>query len=96
MTDQLSPDMTLGAWFDWWIENHVEKTMSLSATRNAQAAANLHFGPLIGDIPLSRLMPGDVQHAINTLEDTYAPSTIRLSFDVLGRGAEDREGLQPG
>ena len=29
--------------------------------------------------------PLDVQAAVNILEDGYAPSTIRLSYDILGR-----------
>ena len=72
--------LTLGQWFNHWLcnyNNHIKPT-TLKAYKSIYAT---HIDPAIGNVPLQRLKPGDIQVFINNI--VASPKTVSNVYMVL-------------
>lgn len=61
-------DLTVGAYFDRWIENSVRPNRRASTYDIYRRAADLYIKPFIGGVLLAKLMPANVEGLYSTME----------------------------
>ena len=74
--------MTLSEWLDKWLENMVD-TLRPNTLRNYRSYIENHIRPGLGDKPLARITPKDVQRFYEKLNNTLASSTVRCIHTTL-------------
>lgn len=76
-------DMTVDAWFDYWIE-HVVGNRRPNTIRNYRERYKQNIQPVMGRIPLAELKPMHCQMVLNRMEKEYAGGTIRQTYICMG------------
>ena len=77
--------MTLDQWLDYWMEEVVRPSRAETTYYGYRKIIDNHISPALGDIPLQKLMPQDIQRYYNGLlkEKGLSPNTIRRHHDLL-------------
>ncbi|MGB9802640.1 tyrosine-type recombinase/integrase [Desulfofundulus sp.] len=74
--------LTLGEYLDRWLET-VEMGVKPSSIRTYRKEVGWWKEGLLGNIPLAKLTPLDVQRAVAVLGTRFAPRTVRGAFAIL-------------
>ena len=74
--------MTLSEWLDQWLENMAD-TLRSNTLRNYRSYIENHIRPSLGDKPLARITPKDVQRFYEKLNNTLASGTVRRIHTTL-------------
>ena len=85
-------DITLGEWMTHWLETHKKMTLRQSTYESYESIIRLHIQPYVGNIPLIKLKPADLQKLYKTLLEEgrvgqhdrkvdRPPAPIRLTKD---------------
>ena len=77
------PDMTVDAWFSFWIENIVGD-LAPNTLRNYWERYKQNTQPIIGKMLLSDVKPMHCKMVLNQMEEKYAGSTIRQTYIAMG------------
>jgi len=79
----VSPQMTVDAWFEFWIANIVGD-LAPNTIRNYRERYFRNIQPIIGNLLLSEVRPLHCKMVLNKMEETYAGSTIRQVYITMG------------
>lgn len=60
----LKADMRFGDWLDYWYQNHAKPRLRPNTQQEYEVRIYRHIIPMLGDIPLDRLSPNDLQRSI--------------------------------
>lgn len=71
-----SGEMTVNAWFDYWIENIKGNSIRPNTIRNYKERFNRNIKDCIGDMLLSEIKPLHCQNVLNQMKNDYKTSTI--------------------
>ena len=71
-----SGDMTVTAWFNYWIENIKGDSIRPNTIRNYKERFEHNVKRCIGSMLLSEVKPMHCQHVLNQMKDDYKSSTI--------------------
>ena len=71
-----SGDMTVTAWFDYWIENIKGDSIRPNTIRNYKERFEHNIKKCIGNMILSEVKPMHCQNVLNQMKDDYKSSTI--------------------
>lgn len=71
-----SKDMTVSAWFEYWIENIKGNSIKPNTIRNYKERYKYNIKDCIGNMLLSEVKPMHCQHVLNQMQDRYKSSTI--------------------
>ena len=71
-----SGDMTVTAWFEYWIENIKGDSIRHNTTRNYKERFQHNIKDCIGNMLLSDVKPMHCQNVLNQMKDRYKTSTI--------------------
>ena len=74
--------MTLSEWLDQWVENMAD-TLRPNTLRNYRSYIENHIRPGLGDKPLARITPKDVQQFYEKLNSNLASGTVRRIHTTL-------------
>ena len=77
------PDVTVDAWFEYWIKNIVGD-LAPNTRRNYRERYEHNIQPVIGSMPLAAVKPMHCKMVLNRMEDDYAGSTIRQAYIAMG------------
>ena len=72
-------DMTVDAWFEYWIENIVGD-LAPNTRRNYRERYRHNVQPVIGCMRMAAVKPMHCKMVLNRMEDKYAGSTIRQTY----------------
>lgn len=78
-----SSETTLDQWFNYWIEN-VVGNRAPNTIRNYRERYTKDVSPLIGALKLTEIKPMHAQLVFKHMEKTYAGSTMKQTYTVLG------------
>ena len=76
-------EMTVNAWFDYWIENIV-CDLSPNTRRNYRERYTRNIQPVIGGMLLTNVKPLHCKMILNRMEEHYSGSTIRQTYIAMG------------
>ncbi len=76
-------DMTVNAWFEYWIENIVGD-LAPNTRRNYRERYKKNIQPVIGKMLLSDVKPMHCKTVLNSMDEDYAGSTIRQTYICMG------------
>ena len=78
-------DMTLGDWLESWMENIVRPTRAETTVYGYQKIIDNHLLPALGDIPLLKLTPLDIQQYYIQVQQNanLSGNTLRRHHDLL-------------
>lgn len=78
-------DMTLGDWLESWMENIVRPTRAETTVYGYQKIIDNHLLPALGDIPLLKLTPMDIQQYYIQVQQNanLSGNTLRRHHDLL-------------
>ena len=76
-------DVTVDAWFEYWVENIVGD-LAPNTRRNYRERYRHNIQPVIGGMPLAAVKPMHCKMVLNRMEDRYAGSTIRQTYIAMG------------
>lgn len=78
-------DMTLGDWLESWMENIVRPTRAETTVYGYQKIIDNHLLPALGDIPLLKLSPMDIQQYYIQVQQNanLSGNTLRRHHDLL-------------
>ena len=76
-------DVTVDAWFHYWIENIVGD-LAPNTRRNYSERYKHNIQPIIGDMCLADVKPMHCKMVLNKMEERYAGSTIRQAYITMG------------
>ena len=76
-------DMTVDAWFEYWIENIVGD-LAPNTRRNYRERHRHNVQPVIGGMRMEAVKPMHCKMVLNRMEDKYAGSTIRQTYIAMG------------
>ena len=79
----ISTDMTVDVWFDFWL-NHLVSDLAPNTLRNYNEWYKQNIQPVIGSIRLADVKPLHCKMIFNSMELTYAGSTIRQTYICMG------------
>lgn len=79
----VSSQMTVDAWFNFWIENIVGN-LAPNTLRNYRERYKQNIQPVVGKLLLSNVKPLHCQKVLNDMNENYAGSTIRQTFIAMG------------
>ena len=71
-----SGDMTVTAWFDYWIENIKGDSVRPNTIRNYKERFRHNIKDCIGNMLISEVKPMHCQNVLNRMKDYYKTSTI--------------------
>lgn len=77
------PDMTVDAWFEFWIV-HIVGDLAPNTRRNYRERYEYNVKPLIGGMQLADVKPMHCKMVLNQMEEKYAGSTIRQTYIAMG------------
>ncbi len=82
-------EQTLGEFFDGWLENVDKPTIRISTYLLHEASVRLHLKPTIGDIPVAKLSPEDIQRMHRALEaNEISPRHRQIIHSVLSKALD--------
>lgn len=76
-------DMTVNAWFEYWIENIVGD-LAPNTRRNYLERYKANIQPIIGKMLLSDVKPMHCKMVLNSMDEDYAGFTIRQTYICMG------------
>lgn len=76
-------DVTVDAWFEYWIENIVGD-LAPNTRKNYRERYENNIKPVIGGMQLSAVKPMHCKMVLNQMEECYAGSTIRQAYITMG------------
>lgn len=76
-------NMTVDAWFEYWIE-HIVGDLAPNTLRNYRERYKFNIQPIIGKMQLSDVKPMHCKIVLNTMDKDYAGSTIRQTYICMG------------
>ena len=76
-------DMTVDAWFEYWIENIVGD-LAPNTRRNYRERYRHNVQPVIGGMRMEAVKPMHCKMVLNRMEDKYAGSIIRQTYIAMG------------
>lgn len=76
-------NMTVDAWFDYWITNIKGKNVRFNTLRNCNERYNKNIKEYIGKMMLCDVKPLHCQNILNQMSDNYCNSTIKQTRIVL-------------
>lgn len=76
-------DMTVDAWFEFWIENIVGD-LAPNTRRNYRERYKHNIQPVIGGMLLTDVKPMHCKMVLNRMDAVYAGSTIRQAYITMG------------
>lgn len=76
-------DVTVDAWFEYWVENIVGD-LAPNTRRNYRERYRHNIQPVIGGMPLAAVKPMHCKMVLNRMEERYAGSTIRQTYIAMG------------
>ena len=85
-SDKLKLDMRFGDWIEYWYENHAKPKIRLTTQAGYEDRIRLHIVPELGDIPLNKLTPNDLQQFYGRLKKNGRKTLVEL----YGEGLSDR------
>lgn len=71
-----SSQMTVDAWFDYWIKEVKQPTVRWNTVRNYTERYNINIKPYLGNMVISDVKPMHCQNVLNAMKDDYKGSTI--------------------
>lgn len=71
-----SSQMTVNAWFDFWITEIKQKTTRYNTVRNYRERYEHNIKDVIGDMIISEVKPMHCQKVLNLMEEKYKGSTM--------------------
>lgn len=75
-----SSNMTVAAWFEYWIENFKERSVKTATLRNYKDRFKFNVKPCVGEMLVSDVKPLHCQNVLNVMaKDGYCTSTINLT-----------------
>ena len=78
-----SSEMTVDAWFEFWINNLIAD-LAPNTKRNYRERYQRNIQPVIGTMRLCDVKPMHCKIVLNRMEATYAGSTIRQAYIAMG------------
>lgn len=78
-----SSEMTVDAWFDFWINNLIAD-LAPNTKRNYRERYQRNIQPVVGTMRLCDVKPMHCKIVLNRMEATYAGSTIRQAYIAMG------------
>lgn len=78
-----SSDMTVDAWFQYWMENII-CDLAPNTRRNYRERYKINIQPVLGSMNISDVRPMHCKAVLNRMESTYAGSTIRQTYIAMG------------
>ncbi len=77
--------MTLDQWLEYWMEEVIRPSRAQTTVYGYRKIIDNHLSPALGDIPVQKLTPQDVQKYYTMLlrEKGLSPNTIRRHHDLL-------------
>ena len=76
-------NMTVDAWFEYWIENIVGD-LAPNTLRNYRERYKFNIQPIIGKMQLTDVKPMHCKIVLNQMDKDYAGSTIRQTYICMG------------
>ena len=78
-------DLTLSDWLELWMENIVRPTRAETTVYGYQKIIDNHINPALGDIPLLKLTPMDIQQYYIQVQQSanLSSNTLRRHHDLL-------------
>lgn len=76
-------DMTVDAWFEYWIENIVGD-LAPNTRRNYRERYKRNIQPVVGSMRLVDVKPMHCKMVLNRMDTDYAGSTIRQTYIAMG------------
>lgn len=78
-------EMTVGQWLDRWLVEFVVPNLAFTTVYNYRGMIENNIRPVLGEVPLQKLTPGDIQRYYSHLreEQGLAPYTVRHYHDLL-------------
>lgn len=76
-------DMTVDAWFDYWIDNIV-CDLAPNTKRNYRERYKHNIQPVVGKMRLADVKPMHCKLVLNRMDAEYAGSTIRQTYIAMG------------
>ena len=76
--------MTVGEYLDHWLENYAKTAVRRSTYESYDWAINRHIVPILGRLPLQKLVPLDIQRMLSKLAATNLSATsVSYVYNVL-------------
>ena len=72
-------DMSVDAWYEYWITEIKAKTVRFNTIRNHNERYKQNIKEYIGHMPLNEVKPIHCQNVLNRMTDTYRNSTIKMT-----------------
>ncbi len=72
-------DMSVDAWYEYWITEIKAKTVRFNTIRNHNERYKQNIKEYIGHMPLNEVKPIHCQNVLNRMADTYRNSTIKMT-----------------
>ena len=81
----LPKPMTLDQWLEYWMEEVVKPNRAETTVYGYRKIIDNHVSPALGDLPLQKLSPQDIQKYYNMLmrKKGLSPNTVRRHHDLL-------------
>lgn len=76
-------DMTVDAWFNYWMNNLI-CDLSPNTRRNYRERYTKNIQPVIGRMRIEDVKPMHCKTILNSMQDDYAGSTIRQAYIAMG------------
>jgi integrase len=76
-------DMTLGQWFDYWLEIVVKPNLAANSYRAYETAVRHHLRPRLGSKVMVKLGVRELRGAIQALAEDEGPKTAKRALRVL-------------
>lgn len=76
-------EMSVSDYFDYWMENYVEKKLKYNTQKNYQNAVNKYIKPEIGKYYLSSIGPARLQELVNKLPDGFSTPLSKHSVEII-------------
>ena len=78
-TIQALGDMTVDAWFDYWINTIKENSIRYHTRRNHNTRYRYNIKPVLGKMMLQDVKPVHCQEVLSRMANQYANSTVKLT-----------------
>lgn len=78
--DPTAGQVTFKAWAEEWRRAKLHRE---STTTQVESHLRLHVYPVLGDVPIGRIRPSDVQALVNKIALDLAPSTVEVLYAYL-------------
>ena len=79
----MPPDLTVDAWFEYWIDNIVGD-LAPNTRRNYRERYKRNIQPIVGSMRMVDVKPMHCKMVLNRMDKDYAGSTIRQAYIAMG------------